>query len=277
MILHMHNLYESLGRRERPQPGAPCRAEAFLGCSRFVLEREKDRLGRGAGLYRVVYNGVDAARYQPLWERPDLALAARRRWGVPEDAATVLFAGKLRESKGVHILLAAMEQVWPAMPQAALVLVGGTEFGRGRTMRETPFLRQFREQVAQTRGRVIMTGFVPPDEMPQAYLLGDVFAGPSQIEEGLGLVFLEAAAAGLPVIASRQGGIPEVVAHGDTGLLIKEKDNVPELAAAILQLLRDAELRQTMGRRGRDRVVRHFTWERAAHTLEQLYDEISSL
>ena len=129
-------------------------------------------------------------------------------------------SGKLRESKGVHILLAAMEQVWPRLPRAVLVLVGGTEFGLGRTDRETPFLQQLRRQVETARGRVVLTGFIPPERIPEAYLLGDIFVGPSQIEEGLGMVFLEAAAAGLPIIATRRGGIPEVVQEDLNGLLV---------------------------------------------------------
>ena len=75
-------------------------------------------------------------------------------------------------------------------------------------MRETPFMAQLRRDLAQAPGRVVLTGFIPPADMPRAYLLGDVFVGPSQIEEGLGLVFLEAAAAGLPIIATRQGRHP---------------------------------------------------------------------
>ena len=67
---------------------------------------------------------------------------------------------------------------------------------------------QLRRDLAQAPGRVILTGFIPPADMPRAYLLGDVFVGPSQIEEGLGLVFLEAAAAGLPIIATRRGRHP---------------------------------------------------------------------
>ena len=169
-----------------------------------------------------------------------------------EDEPTVLFAGKLRESKGVHILLRAMTRVWETAPRAVLVLVGGTEYGRGRTMRETPFMTQLRRDLAQAPGRVILTGFIPPTDMPRAYLLGDVFVGPSQIEEGLGLVFLEAAAAGLPIIATRKGGIPEVVREDFNGLLLRQKDDAAELAEKITRLLGDAPLRKPLGQQGRE-------------------------
>jgi spore coat protein SA len=174
----------------------------------------------------------------------------------------------------VHILLAAMERVWQSLPPAVLVLAGGTEYGRGRTMRETPFLQELRSQIGRARGRVVLTGFIPPAEMPGTYLLGDVFVGPSQIEEGLGLVFLEAAAAGLPVIATRQGGIPEVVRDGETGLLLQQKDDAEELAEKIISLLLHQKERRKLGQQGREWVRSNFTWEKIGRGLEQVYDEV---
>jgi len=275
VILHMHNLNESLGKREKPQPGTVIPLEGFVACSRFVLERESARLGAGAPLRRVVYNGVEAEAFASRWQDDAQVSRVRESYQLT-DEPTVVFAGKLRESKGVHILLAAMERVWQTLPLTVLVLVGGTEYGRGRTMRETPFLQELRRQIARARGRVVLTGFIPPVEMPGAYLLGDIFVGPSQIEEGLGLVFLEAAAAGLPVIATRMGGIPEVVRDGETGLLLEKKDDAAELAAKIIGLLRDQQLRKRLGQQGREWVENNFSWERSADDLEQVYDEVRS-
>ncbi len=273
IILHMHNLYESLGKRERPLPGAVIPVAGFAACSRYVLERERSRLGLGAGLHRVIYNGVESEAFTSRWDSGSLRQQVREQYGL-KDEPTVLFAGKLRESKGVHILAAAMERVWQAVPGAVLALVGGTEYGRGRTMRETPFMVQLRRRLDSAAGRVVLTGFIPPERMPQAYLLGDVFVGPSQIEEGLGLVFLEAAAAGLPIIASRMGGIPEVVREGVNGLLLDRKDDAEELADKIIILLADAGLRRKLGQGGRQWVTTDFTWNKISGDLELLYDEV---
>jgi spore coat protein SA len=273
VILHMHNLYESLGKRERPRPGTPTPVAGFAACSNFVLERERSRLGLGAGLYRVIYNGVETDAFNSIWDPGPQRQQIREQYGL-KDEPTVLFAGKLRESKGVHILLRAMARVWEIAPRAALVLVGGTEYGRGRTMRETPFMGRLRRDLAGAPGRVVLTGFIPPADMPRAYLLGDVFVGPSQIEEGLGLVFLEAAAAGLPIIATRRGGIPEVVREDFNGLLLRQPDDAAELAEKITRLLGDAPLRQRLGQQGRDWVRSDFSWEKIARTLETFYDEV---
>jgi spore coat protein SA len=275
IVLHMHNLYASLGKRERPFLGTPIPVAGFAACSRFVLDRERNRLGLGAKLYRVIYNGVEIEAYASGWDHAALVQEMRSQYGLGSEP-TVLFAGKLREAKGVHILLKAMTRVWEAIPEAALVLVGGTEYGQGRTMRETPFMAQLRRDLAQAPGKVVLTGFIPPEAMPRGYLLGDVFVGPSQIEEGLGLVFLEAAAAGLPVIATHQGGIPEVVQEGQNGFLLNRKDDAAELAEKIVKLLGDAPSRQRLGEHGRAWVAANFTWGKIAGDLEQLYDEVRS-
>jgi spore coat protein SA len=276
VILHMHNLYESLGKRERPPLGLDIPVAGFAACSRFVLDRERTRLGLGAGCYRVIYNGVDADAFASLWDHEALRRQIREQYGLT-DEPVVLFTGKLRESKGVHILVRAMSRVWEAAPRAVLVLVGGTEYGQGRTTRETPFMARLRRDLAEPPGRVVLTGFIPPADMPRAYLLGDVFVGPSQIEEGLGLVFLEAAAAGLPVIATRRGGIPEVVQDGVNGLLLRQPDDDAELAAHLIGLLGDAPRRQRLGRQGREMVHSNFTWEKIARDLEDFYDEVRNL
>jgi spore coat protein SA len=273
VLLHMHNLYSILGKRERPVPYTPIPVEAFLACSNFVLEQERDRLGTGAKFHGVISNGVDLEAFLPRWERLDEAGALREHYGLGEEPV-VLFAGKIRESKGAGLLLTAMHRVWEQLPQAAVVLVGGTEFGRGRTQRETPFFKKFKEMVAQAPGRIVLTGFVPHDSMPQAYLLGDVFVGPSQQAEGMPMVLLEASACGLPLIATRLGGIPEVVRDGLNGLLLDSPHDPEELAGKILAVLEDTALRQRLGRQARELVCEHFSWEHIAQAQEGVYDEI---
>ena len=273
VILHMHNLYDILGKRERPAPGTPTSVEGFVACSSFVLEKERNRLGLGAASHFVVYNGVDPQAFIPRRQDESRARQVRQPYGLTQEP-TVLFVGKLRESKGVGLLLRAMERVWGALPQAALVLVGGSEFGRGRTDRVTPFLKQLHQQIANAPGRVILTGFIPPDQIPPAYLLGDILVGPSQNEEGLGIVFLEASASGLPIIATRMGGIPEIVQEGLNGLLLDKKDDAQELGEKILHLLQDRDLAQKLGQQGRDWACQNFSWEKIAARQEEVYDAV---
>jgi spore coat protein SA len=273
VILHMHNLYGILGKRERPAPGSRIQVEAFAACSRFVLDQERDRLGAGASSHFVVYNGVDPEAFRPRWEQPDRALDLRRRYGLT-DEPTVLFVGKVRESKGVGLLLQAMNLVWRRQPRTVLILVGGTEFGRGRIDRRTPFLEKLRGELEQASGRVIQTGFIPPSEVAQAYLLGDICTVPSQIDEGLPLVVLEASASGLPIISTQMGGIPEFVQDGLNGLLLGKKDDAAELAEKITLLFKDQTLRQKLGRQGRNLILERFSWDMVARQQEEVYDTV---
>lgn len=273
VILHLHNIYSILGKRERPAPHTPMPVEALVACSRYVLEEERQRLGTRAGAHLVMHNGVDVEGFRPRWERTMEAQAIRERYGLT-DEPVVLYSGKIRESKGVGLLLAAMSRVWEGLPQAVLVLVGGTEFGRGRLQRETPFFREFREQVARAPGRVMLTGFLPHDQMAATYLLGDVFAAPSQKPEGMPLVLLEASACGLPIVSTRLGGIPEVIQDGVNGMLLDHADDPEELARNILAVLQDPALSQRLGRQARQRVLERFSWPHIAQEQEAVYDGI---
>jgi spore coat protein SA len=273
VLLHLHNSYHILGKRERPAPYTPMPVEAVVACSHFILEQERERLGTGAGAHLVIPNGVDVETFRPRWERGEEAWAVRERYGL-EDEPVVLYAGKIRESKGVGVLLASMERVWERHPRAVLVLVGGTEFGRGRLHRETPFFKKFREQAARASGRIIFTGFVPHENMDLAYLLGDICAAPSQKDEGMPMVLLEASACGLPLVASRVGGIPEVVREGQNGFLLDRPQNPEELAGELMNLIENPDFCRRLGRQARERVVDHFSWPHIARMQEAVYDQV---
>ena len=272
-ILHLHNLYNSLGKRERPPVGTTIPVAAFVACSQFVLDRERTRLGLGADSYWVVYNGVNPETFSCRWQQPNRATDIRKKFGIGEEPV-VLFVGKIRQSKGVGVLLPAMELVWRFFPKAVLLLAGGTEYGQGRTNRATPFYRQLQEQLQQASGRVVLTGFIPPSQIAAIYQAGDIFVGPSQIEEGLGLVFLEAAASGLPIIATQQGGIPEVVRPGINGVLLERHDDVQELGDTMVQLLVDKSRQEYLGRQGCQWVRDHFTWEKIAKSQAEVYHAV---
>jgi glycosyltransferase involved in cell wall biosynthesis len=275
IIFHMHNLYNYLGRFEKPQGEFEVQADLTLACSRFLLEKEKDRMGRGSRHQAVVYNGVDTEVFLPRWQKEAEAEAVRRHYGL-EGKKVVLYTGKIRESKGVMVLFSAMKQVFLQDPNVHLVLAGGTGFGYKRTDKRTEFLNRLQREIEPFRNRVLPLGFTPPQDMPRIYLLGDIFVAPSQLEEALGMVFLEASSCGLPVIGTSQGGIPEVIRDQETGLLLKEKDNVEELSGKILYLLQHPDQAREMGEKGRQLMLDHFSWDKIAERLESLYDGLLS-
>ena len=159
----------------------------------------------------------------------------------------VLFVGRLAEKKGVTYLIEAMKQV-----DAMLVIVG-----------DGPLREQLEEQAKPLGDKVQFLGAKTHDQLAEIYASADVFAAPSvQAKdgdvEGFGLVFLEAMASGLPVVASRSGGIPYLVHDGENGLLV-EPGNVEELAGAIRKMINMEDLRNVVCANGMER-IQNFTY-----------------
>jgi glycosyltransferase involved in cell wall biosynthesis len=122
-------------------------------------------------------------------------------------------------------------------------------------------------------GKISVLGMIPRQELLNRYYSSDVFAFPPIWDEGFGLPPVEAMAAGLPVVASRSGTVKETVVEGHTGFLV-QKNHAGELAQALLLLLKDDARREAMGRAGRRRVLKHFTWSRVAAGMFTRYEQL---
>jgi starch synthase len=216
---------------------------------------------------RVVRNGIDTELYRPVAETDVL-----ERYGIDPDRPAVIFVGRITRQKGVPHLLAAAHDVDPA---AQLVLCAGAP--------DTPELGALTEtEVARLRadrdGVVWISEMLPRDDVVQLLTHATVFVCPS-IYEPLGIVNLEAMACGTPVVASAVGGIPEVVTDGETGILVDYDEHDPDtfeagLAAGLNRLVRAPEVAATMGRAGRERVVRDFGWDAIAAATVAVYDDV---
>jgi glycosyltransferase involved in cell wall biosynthesis len=182
----------------------------------------------------------------------------RRNWDFDNGIPVIGTVGRFVEPKGYPHLLDAMVRIQAHLPDVKVLLVGDG------------VLRRPMEEKAEALGlsdAVIFTGI--RRDVPEILALLDVFVLPS-LWEGLPIALLEAMAAGLPVVATRVGGVPEVVVDGVTGLLVPPRD--PEaLSEAILTLLQDPDLRQKMGQAGQDRVREYFSVERMVKRTENLY------
>lgn len=187
----------------------------------------------------------------------------RAEWGVPTDAPLAGVVGRLTEQKGHTYLLDAFAEVIRALPSACLLVVGDGE------------LRSALERQATRlglHGNVTFTG--RREDVPRIMMALDVLVMPS-LWEGFGLVLLEAMAAGKPVVASRVGAIPEIVADGETGLLVPPRD--PEsLARALLAVLYDPAQAGEMGWRGRQRLEQQFGVVRMVEQMQALYEGLTT-
>ncbi|MFH0172759.1 glycogen synthase [Streptomyces cacaoi] len=211
----------------------------------------------------VVHNGIDTALY-----RPDHGTDALTRIGLDPDRPFVLFVGRITRQKGVPHLLRAVRDIDPA---AQVVLCAGAP--------DTPEIDQeFRDLFAglsRARDGVHwIPKMLPRPEVIQLLTHAAVFVCPS-VYEPLGIVNLEAMACGTPVVASRVGGIPEVVEDGVTGTLVAVDDDFEAgLARALDAVLGDPAAGRRMGEAGRARAVGEFGWDAVARRTVGLYEEI---
>lgn len=235
--------------------------DAVTYVSGYTRGRFASAFGPQARLERLS-PGVDIDRFTPdSVSRAQL----RARYGLG-DRPVVLCLSRLVPRKGQDMLIRAFGQIRSRAPGAALVIVGGGPY------------RENLEKLAQRCGvadDVVFTGGVPGEELPGHHAMADVFAMPCRTRgagldvEGLGIVFLEASASGVPVVAGRSGGAPETVRDGETGWLVDGTD-VDAIAAAVGDLLADPGTAARMGAAGRDWVVQSWQWRTQGARLQRL-------
>ncbi|MFE4668512.1 glycosyltransferase family 4 protein [Streptomyces sp. NPDC056716] len=205
--------------------------------------------------------GVDEKTFHPGSGGAEI----RARLGLT-DRPVVVCVSRLVPRKGQDTLILALPRILAHQPDTALLIVGGG-----------PYAKDLRRLAHETRvtDSVFFTGPVPWSALPAHYGAGDVFAMPCRTRrggldvEGLGIVYLEASATGLPVVAGDSGGAPDAVLDGETGWVVRG-DSPEDTADHILPLLADPELRRRMGERGRQWVEERWRWDLLAHHLRDL-------
>ncbi|MFF7727886.1 glycosyltransferase family 4 protein [Streptomyces sp. NPDC008001] len=205
--------------------------------------------------------GVDEKTFHPGSGGDEV----RARLGLA-DRPVVVCVSRLVPRKGQDTLILAMPRILAAVPDAVLLVVGGG-----------PYEDDLRKLAAETGvGHAVrFTGAVPWEELPAHFGAGDVFAMPCRTRrggldvEGLGIVYLEASATGLPVVAGDSGGAPDAVLEGETGYVVKG-GSPAQSADRIVTLLKDPELRARMGARGRQWVEEKWRWDLLAERLKEL-------
>jgi len=224
---------------------------------------------------KVVHNGIDVS----LWNR-DEGEDVVRALGIDPELPSVVFVGRNTRQKGVPYLLRAAAKL-PAGVQLVLCL------GAADTPELAAETAQLIEELQRQRsGVIVVERMLPRNELVQVLSHATAFACPS-IYEPLGIVNLEAMACGAAVVASATGGIPEVVKHGETGLLVPleqvtdgtgtpldPEKFVTDFAAALTEVVSDPERARAMGRAGRRRAEEHFSWESITETTLEVYRSV---
>ena len=204
--------------------------------------------------------GIDTEHFRPLDVRE-----LREKYGIA-DRATIVSVGRLVHRKGQDRLVEAMPLVLKEIPEAHLVFIG-----------EGPHRKRLDELVKKFKleNHVTFIGRIQYSDLPRHFSLGDIFAMPSRSRlfglevEGLGIVYLEASACGLPVVGGNSGGAPDAVKEGITGFVV-DGNKLPEIADRIITLLKDDELRNQMGNAGRSWAMEEWQWKRWSQAFNQV-------
>jgi glycosyltransferase involved in cell wall biosynthesis len=254
--------------------------DAIIGCSDYIANQVKTRFPHYADRCVTLYNGADIVR---LSEHSPVPLE--------KECKRVLFVGRVSPEKGIHVLLDAYKLVTVQEPKAQLRIVGGPYIQplsfhinrssdpmvkglrRFYTFNYMEYLRESAKAMPQNC--VSFLGHFAHSDLATLFCDADVFVHPSVWGEPFGMSVVEAMGAGLPVVASRAGGLPEIVVDGKTGLLV-EPDNPVSLADAILQLVCNKKRAQCMGAAGAERVGKLFSWDIITARLRSLYEVLTS-
>ncbi len=233
---------------------------------------------------RTAYNGVDPARFQREVDSKE---------NHPEKSRTVLFVGRVSPEKGVHVLIDAMAEVVKQVPDARLLIVGprgqlpleyivglsdDEELKKLAVFYDGTLSQNYQDHLEKRvdelniRQNVEFTGGMTQQELVGLYHQARLLVNPSY-SESFGMSLVEGMAVGLPVVATRVGGMKEIVDPGNTGFLV-EMGNARELCETLLKLLTDDQLCKTMGANGYQRALELFSWERRARDLWEYYTSL---
>jgi len=239
LVLHMHNSIPTYTSRK-----VICElAKVKIVCCSNFLRVETERNFPELKVCRVLLNGADAKLFSPRENAPGAANEAPRQ---------ILFAGRLVKEKGVHVLLDAMRELERRGVAARCWVVGSTGFG-GSTPDQ--YVKKLQRNAPAS---VEFLGYKSGPELAQIFRDSSIYAAPSVWNDPFPLAILEALASGLPVVASRRGGIPEAFIDG--GGILVNPDSASALADAFERILSDTTLRKRLAMEARASFLKNFTW-----------------
>jgi spore coat protein SA len=257
VVLHLHNSHLVDGPESLM---GQIRVDRLVFVSEFLRQQAREKfpkLGAWFGGSSVLYNGADQSIFYPPVE-------GRRN---PE-IATVLFAGRLVEDKGVHILLDAMKLLEEQGVRLQAHIVGSSSFGLGE---ETDYIRRLK---ATSPATVSFLQYRSGMALGDLFRRADMFCSPSVWDEPFGLVNVEALASGLPVVSTLSGGASETFSSG--GGILVERGCAVQLASALRRLTENPDLRARLGKDGYRAFLERFTWTTTRQQVREIEKALSS-
>ncbi|MCB0209170.1 MAG: glycosyltransferase family 4 protein [Anaerolineae bacterium] len=276
IVLHMH--CEWLTQLDPKRIASRLeKVDLILGCSDYITQKIREQYPQFADRCATVYNGVDFNHFE-----------AKNGHRTTKSGQRLLFVGRVSPEKGVHVLLEAFEKVAQQHPDVYLDIVGPVgsapyefmvlvsddknvaelaSFYHGR-MHQSDYGADLKDHMtSRFADRVNFVGPINHSQTIDYYHQADILINPS-LTEAFGMSLVEAMASKLPVVASRVGGMTEIVREGESGLLFAANDSTA-LAEAIAKLLNDTSLRTSMGKTGHDFALSRYSWDQVAQSLQK--------
>ncbi|WP_242143263.1 MULTISPECIES: glycosyltransferase family 4 protein [unclassified Bacillus cereus group] len=272
-VLSVHNemfAHEKISDKE----GEVCisTVSKIVTVSDYIGETITSRFPTAKSKTQTVYSGVDVNQYDPSWTMngKELKHYVQKELQL-QNKKIVLFVGRLSKVKGPHILLQALPKIIEQYPEIVMVFIGSKWFGDNNV---NNYVKHLYTLGAMFKKNVVFIKFVKPKDIPTLYAMSDIFVCSSQWQEPLARVHYEAMAAGLPIITSNRGGNPEVIEEGKNGYIVDDFENPDAYAEKIIHLLSNESKREYMGKYGRLKVEKEFSWNRVAMNLLEVYEGV---
>lgn len=299
IVLHLHAEWFSQGDPKIFERRLK-NVDLVTAVSSYVVNKTKQDFPAIANRCEVTYNGIDAREFTR-----DRDYSAARGGKLKR----ILYAGAISPHRGLHILLEAFKIVVEKYPNVHLDLVGPqgnyalqeTFDIRDQTLRTSVAQYYAFKPLSLAKARIFpgspnrasykfcLDQMMSPNvaqkvtfhgwvghrpQLIEHYYQGAIFVLPSICNDSFGIPVVEAMASGAPVVASRSGGVVETVRDGETGFIV-EKNDAPQMAQALLRLLEEDALRESMGKAGRQRALTYFTWDKVAEDMHKRYQTLS--
>lgn len=233
IILHLNN--DLLNANSRFHDAIFNGLTKILTCSNYI----KDRVSTISPSSKVqtLYNAIDVKNFSPK----DHFTINREKAGLTDEDFVIVYSGRINKDKGVSELIDAMILL-KDKPHIKLMIIGGTFYGNA--VNEDAFVRSLKDKATTIKDKIIFTGFIPYNDVPNYLHLADIAVLPSMWDEPFGLTIVEALASGVPLITTRSGGIPEICEGVAT--IVERRNIIRNLASAILDLYEHPEKRKQM-------------------------------
>lgn len=249
-IYHAHN--STLNQKNKKECEFLSSCTRIIAISDFLASQFKNK----AGLENVVtvHNGINTELFERAGHR-ERGMQLRKQYGIGAEETVVVFAGRLVPEKGIEVLLEAFSTI-PEEKEITLLILGASFFEESK---ENAFIRKLKKLCRDKKGKIIFTGYVKYQEMPDYYSMADIGCVPSLWDEPFGLTVVEQMAMELPVITTDAGAIPEIVKPSCGYVLARNDELGRQIASAILCLANNKDLRIRMGKTGKGIVEEEFS------------------